>query len=116
MVIESYRFGQIVIDNKVYTSDLKIINGVVKDNWWRSEGHVVSPSDIDDIMAARPDIVIIGTGASGMMKLAPGLSKAFTDKGIKVEALLTKLAAKRFNELVSRLGPSKVAFAAHLTC
>ncbi len=116
MVIESYRFGQMVIDKKVYTSDLKIIKGIVKNNWWRSKGHEVVPSDIEDIMAAGPDIVIFGTGASGMMKLAPGLSKLLTDKGIKVIALPTELAAKKFNELVSRLSPAKVAFAAHLTC
>ena len=38
-MIESYRFGKIVINGKSYSSDVIIIGDHVKANWWRREGH-----------------------------------------------------------------------------
>jgi hypothetical protein len=116
MKIESYRFGEIVIDGIRYTKDLKIIRGKTFDNWWRSQGHTLQLSDILDVVAAKPGTLIVGTGAYGRMVLRPGLSEELESKGIRIEALPTEPAIKRFNELVSQLGHEAVAFAAHLTC
>jgi hypothetical protein len=116
MKIESYRFGEIVIDGIRYTKDLKIIRGKTFDNWWRSQGHTLQLSDILDVVAAKPSTLIVGTGAYGRMVLGPGLSEELESKGIRIEALPTEPAIKRFNELVSQLGHEAVAFAVHLTC
>jgi hypothetical protein len=116
MKIESYRFGEIVIDGIRYTKDLKIIRGKTFDNWWRSQGHTLQLSDILDVVAAKPSTLIVGTGAYGRMVLGPGLSEELESKSIHIEALPTEPAIKRFNELVSQLGHEVIAFAAHLTC
>ena len=116
MKIESYHFGEIVIDGVRYKKDLKIIKGKIIENWWRSQGHTLQLSDILDIVAAKPDTLVIGTGAYGRMVLKPGLLDELGSKGIYVEFLPTELAAEKFNELLSRLGVESVAFAAHLTC
>ena len=116
MEISSYRFGSIVIDGRTYTKDLKIIRDRVIENWWRSDGHVCSISDIQDIIDAKPHTLILGTGASGLMKPAQGLSEALGKYGIRLESLPTELAAMRYNELCQMVGSDQVAFAAHLTC
>jgi hypothetical protein len=114
--IESYRFGEIVIDGMRYTKDLKIIKGKIFGNWWRSQGHTLQLSDILDVVAARPSTLIVGTGAYGRMVLSPGLSEELESKGIRIEALPTEPAIKKFNELSSRHGHEAVALAVHLTC
>ncbi len=116
MKIDSYRFGAIVIDGKTHTRDLKIIGGEIKENWWRGSGHVCTVEDIKDIIEARPHTLILGTGASGLMKPAPGLSEELARNGIRLESIPTELAAMRYNELCGMVGEDRVAFAAHLTC
>jgi len=116
MKIESYRFGEIVIDGIRHTKDLKIIRGKTFDNWWRSQGHILQLSDILDVVAAKPGTLIVGTGAYGRMVLKPGLSEELESKCIRTEALPTEPAIKRFNELVSQFGYKDIAFAVHLTC
>ncbi len=116
MEINSYRFGSIVIDGRTYTTDLKIIRNQVIDNWWRASGHICTIEDIQDIIAAKPHTLILGTGASGLMKPAPGLSEELGKHGIRLESIPTELATMRFNELCGMVGSEDVAFAAHLTC
>jgi hypothetical protein len=116
MKIESYRFGEIVIDGRRFTRDLKVIKGAVQENWWRSQGHRVQLSDISDIIAARPRILVIGTGASGLMRLQQGLSEQLNARGIRLEAIPTEHAVTVFNELLSKLGTEAVTAAFHLTC
>jgi hypothetical protein len=116
MKIESYRFGEIVIDGMRHTKDLKIIKGKTVDNWWRSQGHTLQLSDILDVVAAKPGTLIVGTGAYGKMVLSSGLSEKLAAKGIRIEALPTESAIHRFNELASQLGHEAAAFAVHLTC
>ena len=116
MKIESYRFGEIVIDGIRYTKDLKIIKGKIFGNWWRSQGHTLQLSDIMDVVAAKPGTLIVGTGAYGRMVLSPGLSEELKSRGIRIEALSTEQAIKKFNELSSRNGHEAVALAVHLTC
>lgn len=115
--IESYRFGEIVIDGICYTKDLKIIKGKIFDNWWRSQGHILQLSDILDVIAAKPSTLIVGTGAYGRMVLKPGLAEELRSKGIRIIALATEPAIQRFNELTSLPGGhNEVAIALHLTC
>jgi len=57
------------IKNKRYTSDLKIIDGRIVDNWYREGGHLVSVEDVGDILSTVPEVVVFGTGDQGRMKL-----------------------------------------------
>ncbi len=116
MKITGYRFGSISIDGKGYNKDLKIIKGVIYPEWWRDQGHLLQVKDIEDVLAARPHTLIVGTGASGLMKLAPDVKETLASKGIRTEALPSELAVQRFNELVDMEGLDAVALAIHLTC
>ncbi len=112
--IEAYRFGEMVVSGQTHHSDLKIINGRIVPNWWRKEGHNFCLDDIRDILNSECEILVIGTGAYGVMKVPESVKKAIMEHGLAVEIYPTEKAASRFNELVAQ--GKKVAGAFHLTC
>ncbi len=112
-MIDSYLFGKIIINRKEYRKDIKIINGDVIQNWWRTEGHNLDMDDIKDIIDFKPDILIIGTGAFGLMKVNNTLVKEIENVGIEVKIFKTSKAVKEFNLLFNK---KNIAGAFHLTC
>jgi hypothetical protein len=111
--IDSYNFGEITIDGKVYTSDVIIYKVRVDDSWRRMEGHKLSIADLEDILQKNPDILIIGTGEAGVMKVPPDVISALEAKGIKVIVMKTGDACKEYNKISTS---ANVAAALHLTC
>jgi len=114
MHIDSYQFGKIIIDGTEYNSDCLIIGGSVKPNWWRKQGHLLTPEDLEPVIAAKPKILVVGCGASGMMRFSKEVDKLLQEHGIELFSANTHKAVERFNEL-SKKGQS-VAAAFHLTC
>lgn len=113
MHIDSYEFGSIVIDGHTYRSDLLIWPGVIKSDWWRSEGHLLQLPDVAEALAANPQVLVVGTGAYGNMAIDPELAALLKDKGIDLIAKPTKEACRSINELA---GTRRLAAALHLTC
>ena len=66
-MIESYDFGKIKIDGKIYNHDLIIFPDEVKD-WWRDNSHQVYLDDVKEIIEKKPKIVIFGIGYSGLVE------------------------------------------------
>lgn len=120
MKIEHYSFGNITIDGKGYTSDVIIYPDRVDSSWWRKEGHNLQSEDLGDVVKARPDILVVGTGASGVMRVPKETVAHLESKGIKVYAARTGEAVDLFNSLQSKTGgggkTESVIAALHLTC
>lgn len=114
MHIDSYQFGKIVIDGVSYGSDIIILGDSVQSNWWRKQGHSLSVEDLKSVIAAKPSMLIVGCGASGLMDVPDQTRQALQEHDIQLEALDTHKAVQRFNEL-SQSGKN-VAAALHLTC
>lgn len=113
MRIECYSFGSITIDGTRYNSDVLIYKDRVDDSWWRKEGHSLCVDDIREIIAAEPEVLVVGTGNSGLMRV-PKETKEFVEgKGIEVIAQKTADAVKVYNSLC---GTKDVVAALHLTC
>lgn len=112
-MIESYGFGKMVVDGKKYDSDLIIYHDKVAPDWWRKEGHNLAVEDLTEVLAYGPEILVIGTGNIGMMKLPEVTRKHLADKGIELVAEKTGKAYRSFNELSKT---KKVVGAFHLTC
>jgi hypothetical protein len=111
--IDSYRFGQIVIDGKKHHKDVIILPGRVIGGWWRKEGHVLNPGDLEPVFEAAPEVLVVGQGASGLMQVTKETEWALRDAGIELIALPTRQAVETYN----RLRDERVAAAAlHLTC
>ena len=113
MRIDSYQFGRIVIEKVAYNSDCLILADIVLADWRRKEGHVLTAEDLQPVVTAKPSILIVGCGASGLMKVAKELPQFLQQHNIALEAYDTYRAVERFNEL-SQAG--KAAAALHLTC
>jgi hypothetical protein len=113
MHINSYEFGAIVIDGQTYRSDLLIWPGHLKADWWRREGHLLQLSDVAEALAAQPQVLVVGTGESGRMRLDPELVASLKAQDIDLVAGPTPEACRRLNELAGKL---RLAAALHLTC
>ena len=112
-IVDSYQFGLIVVNGKKYTSDVIIFPDRVKENWWRKSGHQLCLEDIAEVIAENPEVLIVGTGASGLMKVLPEVQRAAQAQGIKLVAEPTSEACNTYNQLC----PSqRVVAALHLTC
>jgi len=112
-LIDSYDFGTIVIDGRKFSSDLIIFSDRVEGNWWRKEGHLLSVDDVRKIVEAKPEVLVVGTGYSGMMKIHAETEQYLTSSGIELIAARTEKACKTYNDLSK---PRRVVAAFHLTC
>lgn len=118
-MIESYQFGRVVIDGKTYNQDVIISPEGVYPNWWRKEGHRLLPDDLPEILSRSPDILIIGRGASGMMKVADETESILKEKGIElIVPSTTDEACDEYNRLCidPALRGKMIVAALHLTC
>ncbi len=113
MTIDSYSFGRIEIDGKVYTADLIILPVGILDSWWRKEGHLLTVEDLKPVIEEHPEVLVVGTGASGMMRVDAGVQEKLESMGIEVIIQKTEDACNTFNEISSS---RRTAAALHLTC
>jgi hypothetical protein len=113
MQIDEYSFGKIVINGNRYTSDVIIYPDRVDPSWWRKEGHLLQEADLTEIVNAQPDLLIIGTGNSGFMKVTPSIINFLRSRGIEVSIEKTGKAVELFNKQPKG---KKTIGAFHLTC
>lgn len=114
MHIDSFAFGRMVVDGRAYGSDLRIFpDGRIADNWWRRRGHGLVMADIEDLVTAAPEVLVIGTGVNGRLRPDPALAAALADRGIELTAGPNAAAVAAFNRLAGR---RRVAAGFHLTC
>jgi hypothetical protein len=111
--IDSYQFGNIVIDGQSHTKDVILLPDRVIANWWRNEGHLLSINDLEDVLAEKPHGLIVGQGAYSRMQVPDQLKATLKIEGIELIVLPTSEACQEYNRL-SREG--KYAAALHLTC
>ncbi|NPA39883.1 MAG: hypothetical protein GXO57_05525 [Thermodesulfobacteria bacterium] len=117
-MIESYSFGRLVFNGKTYTRDLIILfdgeNFKIYPDWWRKEGHFLQEVDLEEVWKFKPEYLVVGTGAYGVMKVSQDVYKKADSLGIKIKALNTSEATSEFNKLIKE--GKKIAGAFHLTC
>lgn len=112
-MIDSYDFGRIVINGRTYTSDVIIFPNIVKDGWWRKEGHKLHVDDIEEAVREKPDVLVVGSGYSGLMTIPRETADYIRSSGIELIAENTEKATEIYN----KLSKSKMVIAAlHLTC
>ena len=114
MNIDDYRFGRILIDGRPYTSDVIVFPDRVQDGWWRNEGNELCPADLWEVVQEKPEVLVVGTGHSGLMRVLPKTEEYLEQQGIKLVVERTTEACQTFNRLYS--SGEKVVAALHLTC
>lgn len=123
-MINEYHFGSITINGKKYNYDVEVrwtlldskhLTGqaeVLK--WWRKESHIINIDDVKGSIKQKPEVIVIGTGESGVAKVTEDAQKEVNLKGIKLIIDKTGEAIKTFNILKER--EKKVIGLFHLTC
>jgi len=113
-MIDSYSFGQIVVDGKRYTSDIIIFPNRIKDNWRRKEGHCLNIEDLKEVIQEKPEILVVGVGYFGFVRVPVEVKEYVKSKGIDLITQSTKVACITFNSLLK--SKKKVVAALHLAC
>jgi hypothetical protein len=111
--IDDYQFGKIVINGEVIKKDVIILPSRIISNWWREEGHVLHISDLQEVLIAQPQVLIIGQGAQRRMRITTEVVNALRAARIEMISLDTGNACEEYNY---RSKFSDVAAALHLTC
>lgn len=114
MNIDDYTFGKIIVDGHTYTADVIITPERVTDGWWRKEGHRLDESDLDEIIRANPDCLLVGTGYFGRMKIPLETIQYLQTKNIHLEYAPTKDAIGKLDQLQKQY--ARIVTALHLTC
>ena len=101
-MITAFSFGQITVDGVTYSNDIKLVDGLVKPEWWRKSGHLVGVEDIADILVAAPAYLVIGKGKPGYMKVSSRLHDLAVEKGIELVEAPTSQAIDTYNRLLEK--------------
>jgi len=114
-MIDSYRFGRMVIDGIPYTSDLIILPGYVHSNWQRKQGHNLCIEDVEGLIdCSLLNHLVVGTGKFGRMRIGEEFLTHMKENGVSVHSLPTAKAADLYNSLLQNSTGFGGAF--HLTC
>jgi hypothetical protein len=112
-MIDSYTFGTFIIDAKKFDSNVKLIQEkAVKCRYF--EDHIIELNDFTDIIDKKPEYIIIGTGASGVVHVPEEIKEYIEKAGIKLIIEKTVDACDTYNDLIKK--KKKVCALLHNTC
>lgn len=113
MRIDDYVFGKITVNGKTYSTDVLVFPEKIKTGWQRKNGHNLHIGDLAEALAVKPEVLVVGTGYSGILDVSPETKVCIESEGIELVVQKTAEACKTFNRLVE----SKIVVAAiHITC
>jgi hypothetical protein len=116
--INKYNFGSIVIDGKEYVRDVLILtDGTIKEREPSKAGfssHKITWGDIAKIANGQPQVIVIGTGASGLAKLSLDAGIKLRKANLNLLVLSSSQAVDKFNQLTQE--GKRVAALIHITC
>ena len=109
--IDSSYFGNIIIDGKKFDHDVQVDSSgnIIK----RPGSHLITRRDVQDLLLKEPDVIVIGTGTAGMMKVEPSAEIEARMNNVELVAKITPDAIREFNKHAKR---RKVAAIIHVTC
>ncbi len=115
MYIDAYEFGKMTIGGREYTEDLMVLPSQIIPNWQRKDGHLLQLADIKgSIDKVQPDMVVIGTGNTEVMKVDKDVKDYLEKKKIDIVIEITEEAVNLFNKFDKQNIHTLGAF--HLTC
>ena len=117
MVINSYEFGAIHIDDEVYTTDLWIIDGALKkrDKSFAKKkygtSHKIPCKELRQVVTPNTKRVLIGSGNSGLVSITQKARDFLENLGIELVMQKTGELAEEHVEI-----RSEDSGILHLTC
>ncbi len=112
-MISSYTFGKFIINGKAYESNIILLGAQIKPARYLP-GHELKLDDFAELVSYAPETIIIGTGASGVVKVQKDIIDFIESKGITLIIEKTAKACQTYNTLLKQ--GRKVAAFLHNTC
>lgn len=113
-MITEFSFGRIIVGGQIYRNDIKIVEGKLVPDWWRQSGHAVEIDDVQDILDSETEILVIGKGQPGYMKITDALRGHLEKNNIQLIDEPTQEAIQTFNRLCKAGVPVSGGF--HVGC
>lgn len=113
-MVNRYEFGLMAINGKEYRHDIAVFWDGSVENWLREISHDVGVNDVELAISKNPEIIVVGTGADGVINVSNEATKAIIDKGLNLVIDKTGRAASIFNENAAE--GKRVVGLFHLTC
>jgi len=112
-MIDSYDFGEFIINGKSYRSNVILLGESVKPARHLEE-HKIMLDDLLPLVNYAPEYIVIGTGAAGVMSFPKELADYIQKVGIKLIVKKTGEACQEYDYLLKQ--KKKVAAFMHNTC
>jgi hypothetical protein len=110
--IDGTKFGEITINGKPYDSDVTVYwNGKVS---YRTKEHTIEAGEFVNVLRSSPEMVVVGTGEEGIVRVTPEVNQLAEMKNVKIFADKTPKAVDIFNAFVDE--GKKVVGIFHVTC
>lgn len=110
--IDSTRFGEIVVNGNKYTHDIIILaDGKIEKRPMPKGTHYICLSEIEKLLEKQPEVIVVGTGQSGVAEIEPEVEEILEKKKIMLYTFPTPEAIKVFNKV-----KKTKAGLFHLTC
>ncbi len=113
-MITDFSFGRIVANGQTCNNDIKIVQGTLIADWWRKKGHTVEIEDVQDALDSDPEILVIGQGQPGYMRIADSLREHLASNNIALIEEPTPRAIETYNRLLKE--GRRVAGGFHVGC
>ena len=117
--IDETQFGEITIDNKKYGQVLIIGNAVFERDEKRlrklfDTTHQIGDWEIEALLQESPEIVVVGTGQSGVLQVEQEFLNQMRENGVEVITDITPKAIEIYNEKIEQ--GKRVNALIHTTC
>ena len=116
---DSSSFGEVIINSRSFGDVLVIGDEIEERDDPRLErelgtDHLIGDWEVRKLLDNNPEIVIIGAGTAGDLRVTPEVRERFKKAKVKLIILTTPLAIEEYNLLVSQ--NKKVNALIHTTC
>jgi hypothetical protein len=113
-MISDFSFGRIVANGQTCNTDIKIVQGTLIPDWWRKSGHTVEIEDVQDALDTELEILVIGMGQPGYMRITDSLREHLAERNVTLIEEPTPKAIETFNHLFKE--GRRVAGGFHVGC
>ena len=100
LTVQKVSATTITVNGLDYSQTIAITPQEVIDGWQRKSVEELMDSDFEALLALSPEIILLGTGEANVFPPRE-LMFAFARRGIGLECMDTKAAARTFNVLAS---------------
>ncbi len=111
-MIDRFEYGTIVIEGTIHHSDVMILPDGRVEALRLAERSVLRAKDVSKIIKAKPEVIILGRGTAGNLRLGPEVESRLQQAGIELQSYRTHKAIETYRELRNQ---RKTAAVLHIT-